>query len=87
MDQPPAIIEQVKPEQWSVINDSLIREQVIIRRYRTDVMNFTGAAANAKSEAEAAEARAASLKEILKMLRAKLIEQGMKFTDDGWQYE
>jgi hypothetical protein len=91
IDQPPAIVEQqVKREptgqqQWSAIMDSIIREQALARKYRADVMNFTGAAANAKTEAEAAEVRAASFQEMMKMLRAKLIGQGLKFIDDEWQ--
>jgi hypothetical protein len=90
IDQPPAIVEQVKPgptgqQQWSALMDSIMREQAVARKYRTDVMNFTGAAANAKTEAEAAEIRVASLQEMMKMLRAKLISQGLKFVEDEWQ--
>jgi hypothetical protein len=39
----------------------------------------------AKREAEAAEIRVAALQEMMKMLRAKLISQGLKFTEDEWQ--
>ncbi len=90
IDQPPTIIEQVKPgptgqQQWSVLMDSIIREQALARKYRADVMNFTGAAENAKTDAEAADIRVAALQEMLKMLRAKLISQGLKFTEDEWQ--
>lgn len=90
IDQPPAIVEPAKPEptgqqQWSTIMGSLMREQAVVRKYRADVMNFTGAAANAKTEAEAAEVRVASLQEMMKMLHAKLISQGLKFIDDEWQ--
>jgi len=48
-------------------------------------MNFSGAAANAKTEAEAADIRVASLQEMIKMLRAKLVGQGLKFMEDEWQ--
>jgi hypothetical protein len=90
IDQPPAIVEQVKPEptgqqQWSALVDAIIKEQALASKYRADVMNFTGAAANAKAEAEAADIRIAAFQEMMKMLRAKLISQGLKFTDDEWQ--
>jgi hypothetical protein len=90
IDQPPAIVEQVKPEptgqqQWSTLVDAIIREQAVARGSRADVMNFTGAAANAKTEAEAADIRVAALQEMLKMLRTKLVSQGLKFTEDEWQ--
>lgn len=92
IDQPPVIIQSTRPEptgqqQWSAIMDSLLREQAASSKYRTDVMNFTGAAANAKTEAEAADIRVASLQEMLKMLRIKLVSQGLKFIDDEWQPE
>lgn len=90
IDQPPAIVEPVKPEptgqqQWTTLMDALMREQAVARKYRTDVMNFLGAATNAKTGAEAAEVRVASLQEMMKMLHAKLISQGLKFIDDEWQ--
>ena len=90
IDQPPAIVEQVKPEptgqqQWSAIMGSVMREQAVARKYRADVMNFTGATANAKTEADTAEIRVASLQMMMKMLREKLISQGLKFIDDEWQ--
>lgn len=90
-DQPPMIIEQqvqrepTGQQQWSALTDAIIREQAIARKYRADVMNFTGAAANAKTEAEAADVRVASFQTMIKMLRAKLISQGLKFTEDEWQ--
>src|SRR5258706_11567619 len=85
--KPPVIIQPAQPEptgqqQWSAIMDSIIREQAVARKYRADVMNFTGAAANAQSEAEAADIRVASLQEMMKMLRAKLVGQGLKFIED-----
>lgn len=90
IDQPPAIVEQVKPaptgqQQWSTLQDAIIREQAIARGNRADVMNFTGAAANAKTQAEAAEVRIAALQEMMKMLRAKLVGQGLRFIEDEWQ--
>jgi len=90
IDQPPVIIEQVKPEptgqqQWSAIMDSITREQAVARKYRADVMNFTGAAANAKTEADAADIRVASLQVMMTMLHAKLISQKLKLIDDEWQ--
>lgn len=89
IDQPPAIVVQaLEPtgqQQWSAIVDSLMQAQADARKYRADVMNFTGAAANAKTEAEAAEVRVAAFQEMMKTLRAKLISQGLKFTEDEWQ--
>jgi hypothetical protein len=90
IDQPPAIIQQVQTEptgqqQWSALMDSVMREQATARKYRADVMNFTGAAANAKTEAEAADIRVASLQAMMKMLRAKLVSQGLRFVEDEWQ--
>lgn len=90
IDQPPAIVEQVqlKPtgqQQWSALMDSILREQAVARKYRANAMNFSGAAENAKTEAEAADIRVAALQEMMKMLREKLIGQGLKFTDDEWQ--
>ena len=90
IDQPPAIVqsEQSEPtgqQQWSALMDSILRERAVAKKYHADVMNFTGAAANAKTEAEAAEIRVASLQELLRMLRTKLVSQGLKFTDDEWQ--
>ena len=90
IDQPPAIVQPAQPEptgqqQWSALMDSITREQAVASKYRADVMNFTGAAANAKTEAEAADIRVASLQEMLKMLRTKLISQGLKFIEDEWQ--
>lgn len=91
IDQPPTVIEQrvnrepTGQQQWSAIMDSIIREQALVRKYRADVMNFTGAAANAKTEAEAAEIRVAAFQEMMKMLRTKLTSQGLKFIEDEWQ--
>lgn len=90
IDQPPAIVQQVQAEptgqqQWSAIMDSLISEQAVASKYRADVMNFTGAAANAKTEADAADVRVASLQKIMKMLHDRLTSQGQKFIDDEWQ--
>lgn len=87
IDQPPAIVQQAPTgqQQWSALMDAVIREQAVARQYRADVMNFTGGAANAKTEAEAADIRVASLQLALKELRARLIGQGLKFIDDEWQ--
>ncbi len=89
IDQPPAIVEQAKAptgqQQWATLMDSILREQAVARKYRADVMNFTGAAANSKTEAEAADIRVAALQEMINMLRAKLVGQGLKFIEDEWQ--
>ena len=90
IDQPPAIVQPLRfaptgQQQWSALMDAIIREQALASKYRADVMNFTGAAANAKTEAEAVDVRVAALQEMLKMLCEKLVSRGLKFTEDEWQ--
>jgi hypothetical protein len=89
VDQPPAIIEQVKPavtpqQQWSTLTSLLIHEEALASQYRADVMNFTGAAANAKTNAEQADIRVAALREALTFLNNSFRQRGFKFVDDEW---
>lgn len=89
IDQPPAIQQTIREvtgqEQWTTLMDAIIREEAIVRQRRADVMNYTGAANSARNDAAAAEVRVAALQEMLKMLRAKLVSQGLKFIEDEWQ--
>ena len=71
-------------QQWSAIMDQIIREMAVAAKYRADVMNFSGAATNAKTEAEAADTRVSALYETIKMLTDDFKRRGLQFIDDEW---
>lgn len=72
-------------EQYTAVQDAIIHEQAVSSKYAADVMNFTGAAANAKTEQASSLARVAALQETLKGLIKQFEAQGLKFIEDEWQ--
>jgi outer membrane murein-binding lipoprotein Lpp len=72
-------------DQWDAIQSQIMDLNALVSKYRADVMNFTGAAANAKSEVATAETRLAAAQATAKMLAETFESRGLKFTEDEWQ--
>lgn len=87
IDQPPAIIQPASTaqDQWATVRDAIIREEAIASKYGADVMNFTGAAANATTERAESLKRVAALQAIAAGLIKQFETQGLKFIEDEWQ--